>query len=274
MLKPSEWSTLHSRADLRGLETLHAHFVRHRYSRHAHEYAVIGLVDSGVQSYTYRGARHRTGRGGIFFVNPQEAHTGEPGDENGYVYRALYPTADFLRGLLGDKRSRQLYFREPVIYDEVAATNLRRAHLAVEHGEARVTCESLWLAALTVLLQLNGEKPPMLGRIHRSRYAVRRIRELIDGDPTQEPSLAALAAHVHMSPYHLAHVFTRETGLSIHVYAEMARIRRARHLLRAGRAIAAIAFELGYADQSHFTRRYKQFEGVTPARYQKSARTF
>ena len=274
MLKPLDWSNVHSRTDLGGLETLHAHFVRHRYSRHAHECAVIGLVDSGVQSYIYRGARHRTGPGGIFFVNPQEVHTGEPGDENGYVYRALYPTSDFLRSLFGDKRNRQVYFHEPVIYDEVAATSLRRAHLAVEHGEARVACESLLLAALTVLLKLNGEKPPVLSRIRRSRCSVRRIQELIDDDPSQEPSLAALAAHVHMSPYHLAHVFTRETGLSIHVYAEMARIRRARRLLRAGRAIAAIAFELGYADQSHFTRRYKQFEGVTPARYQKSARTF
>jgi AraC-like DNA-binding protein len=253
---------------------LHAHFVRHRYPRHAHEGAVIGLVDSGVQSYSYRGARHRTGPGGLFFVNPQEIHTGEPGDESGYVYRALYPTSDFLRGLFGDNRNRQVYFREPVIYDELAAASLRRAHLAVEHGEARVNCESLLLTALTVLLQINGEEPPMLSRIRRSRYAVRRIQELIDDEPSQEPSLATLAAHVHMSPYHLAHVFTRETGLSIHVYAETARIRKAKLLLRAGQAIAAVAFELGYADQSHFTRRYKQFEGVTPARYQKSARTF
>jgi AraC-like ligand binding domain len=90
-VKGMEWSTIHSRADLSGIERLHASFMRHRYSRHSHEFAVIGLVESGVQSYSYLGARHRTGPGGVFFVNPQEPHTGEPGDAHGYVYRALYP---------------------------------------------------------------------------------------------------------------------------------------------------------------------------------------
>ena len=265
-----EWSTIYSRADLSGVETLHAHFTRHRYSRHSHEFAVIGLVESGIQSYSYLGARHRTGPGGVFFVNPQEPHTGEPGDTHGYVYRALYPTSDFLCALLGNERLRHVHFREPVLYDRTASSSLRQAHLAVERGESRIVCESLLLRALISLLHLNGDVDHAPNRIRRSRYAVRRIRELIDSDPAQEPSLRVLAEIVHMSPYHLAHVFKREIGLPIHVYAEMARIRQAKLLLRGGQPIVAVANQLGYADQSHFTRRYKQLEGVTPGEYQKA----
>jgi AraC-like DNA-binding protein len=73
-----------------------------------------------------------------------------------------------------------------------------------------------------------------------------------------------------MSPYHLAHVFKRETGLPIHVYAETARIRQAKLLLRSGQPIVAVANQLSYADQSHSSRRYKQLEGVTPGEYQKA----
>lgn len=270
----TEWSNVHSRADLAGVETLHAHFVRHRYPRHAHECAVIGLVESGVQSYFYRGGRHHTGPGGIFFVNPEEPHTGEPGDADGYVYRALYPTSGFLSASFGDNRRCQMHFRIPVIYNSAASASLRLAHLAVERAEPRLKCETLLLDALTLLIRLNAGGVPPLARPKGARYAVRRVRERIDDDPAQEPSLAMLAAMVHMSPYHLAHVFSRETGLPIHVYAETARIRKAKQLLRSGFPIADISAQLGYADQSHFTRRYKQFEGVTPGRYQKSARMF
>jgi AraC-like DNA-binding protein len=167
-----------------------------------------------------------------------------------------------------------MHFRDPIIYHPVAAANLRRAHMAIERGELSTTCETLLLDALTLLIRLNASELSPPGRPNRARYAVRRVRERIDGDPAQEPSLSALARLVHMSPYHLAHVFSRDTGLPIHVYAEIARIRKAKQLLKHGCPIAEIATQLGYADQSHFTRRYKQFEGITPGRYQKSARTF
>jgi AraC-like DNA-binding protein len=274
MVKSIEWSNVQSRADLAGVETLHAHFVRHHYARHAHECAVIGLVEAGVQSYFYQGARHRTGPGGIFFVNPEEPHTGEPGDSEGYVYRALYPTTDFLSTSLGNSRRWQMHFKTPVIYDSAAFSSLRQAHLAVDRGEPSIKCETLLLDALTLLIRLNAGEVPPLGRLSRGRYAVRRVRERIDDDPAREPSLAMLATMVHMSPYHLAHVFTRDTGLPIHLYAETARIRKAKQLLKNGLPIADVSTLMGYADQSHFTRRYKQFEGVTPGRYQKSARMF
>jgi AraC-like DNA-binding protein len=274
ILKSVEWSIVHLRPDLAGVETLHAHFVRHRYARHAHECAVIGLVESGVQSYVYLGKRHRTGPGGIFFVNPEEPHTGEPSDPSGYVYRALYPTAAFLSKLFDDDRSAHPHFRDPVIYDPAASACLQQAHLAVERGEPGLMCETLLMDALARLICLNAGGVPSLGRSRGARYAVRRVRERIEDDPAREPSLTALAAMVHLSPYHLAHVFSQDTGLPIHIYAETVRIRKAKQLLRRGLSIAEVSAQLGYADQSHFTRRYRQFEGVTPGRYQRSARMF
>jgi AraC-like DNA-binding protein len=272
MLFNMEWSTIYSRADLAGVELLHAHFVQHRYARHAHEYSVIGLVESGVQSYVYRGTRYRTGSNGIFIVNPDEVHTGESGDPTGYVYRALYPSSQFLRTLTGDDRLKQLYFREPVIYDASLAHKLRDAHAAVECGHSLIACETLLLDAISSILDRNGAIPPSLGKPKSNRFAVRRVREVLDAAPPQNMSLSHLAHLVHMSPYHLAHVFARETGVPVHVYAETVRIRVAKSLLKERGALAEIAARLGFADQAHFTRRFKQFLGVTPGQYRKSAR--
>jgi AraC-like DNA-binding protein len=46
------------------------------------------------------------------------------------------------------------------------------------------------------------------------------------------------------------------------------RVRHAMPMLRAGRPIAEVGARTGFADQSHFTRVFKQQTGVTPKVYQ------
>ncbi|HUA24942.1 MAG TPA: AraC family ligand binding domain-containing protein [Steroidobacteraceae bacterium] len=128
-----EWSHIHSRPDLSGLEVLHAHFLNHRYPKHAHEHAVIGLVESGSVSLGYRGVRHQIGANGIFFVNPEEPHDGvigDPSDPRGYTYRAVYPTPEFLTNIVGEDHLRQLHFRDAVVDQPSLSSKLRCAHRA------------------------------------------------------------------------------------------------------------------------------------------------
>jgi AraC-like DNA-binding protein len=42
------------------------------------------------------------------------------------------------------------------------------------------------------------------------------------------------------------------------------RLKQAKELLLAGRSIVSVAYEVGFTDQSHLTRRFKQIYGVTP----------
>lgn len=59
--------------------------------------------------------------------------------------------------------------------------------------------------------------------------------------------------------------FVRATGMT---HAAIRQIERARHattLLRAGRSIGDVVFDLGYFDQAHLTRSLKRFVGQTPA---------
>lgn len=267
-----DWCRMSCRPDLPGVETLHAGFRRHRYARHAHEHAVIGLVETGVQAFAYRGERHQTGPGGVFFVNPDEAHTGEAADAAGYTYWGLYPTEPFLDNLLAGQAGRRLCFRDPVLYDPSLSGRLQKAHRAVEGGAPRMTCEYLLLRAAVALLARNGSSALRSGRLRPERDAVRRVRALIDARPDGDVSLVGLARVAGLSPFHLAHAFVRDVGSPVHVYAEAVRMRRAKALLKTDTPLAQVALELGYADQSHFSRRFKMHQGVTPGRYRQSAR--
>jgi AraC-like DNA-binding protein len=61
--------------------------------------------------------------------------------------------------------------------------------------------------------------------------------------------------------------FKKRYGLPPHAYQLCLRISHARRLLLGGASAAEVAARCGFADQSHFTRHFKRFNGVTPAQY-------
>jgi AraC-like DNA-binding protein len=54
------------------------------------------------------------------------------------------------------------------------------------------------------------------------------------------------------------------------MYLELVRVNRAREMLRRGEPISRVAFDTGFSDQSHLTRRFKRVVGVPPGQYAKT----
>jgi AraC family transcriptional regulator len=92
------------------------------------------------------------------------------------------------------------------------------------------------------------------------------VLEYIHDNLAQNFSHTDLAAIANLSISRFYRVFRQGTGVSPHQYLINARIDRAMELLRSSRnpSIGHIAHQLGFADQSHFTRHFKRIVGVTP----------
>ena len=80
-------------------------------------------------------------------------------------------------------------------------------------------------------------------------------------------SLDELVALTRLSRFHLVRAFALHTGIPPHAYQLKLRIERACVLLRAGVTAAEAATQVGFADQSHFTRHFKRIWHITPAQY-------
>ena len=64
-------------------------------------------------------------------------------------------------------------------------------------------------------------------------------------------------------------MFTQSVGLSPITYRTSLRVEEAKALLRRGRPLAHVAYDVGFADQAHLTRLFKRYVGVvTPGQYQ------
>ena len=264
-----EWTHYFRNPELHDLEVLHARFVNHRFSRHSHDYFVIGYVETGVQAYTYRGARHLTPAGQIFFVNPSEVHTGEAATTEGYIYRTVYPRTELMEKVSADVAGRTAtpFFKEAVIHDKLLSNLLVGFHRALAQNESQLKIESLLFAALARVV-IHHTDPQMPARVvGRERKAIAQGRDYIEAHCGRHISLSQLSGVVGLSPFHFARAFEKEVGLPPHAYLEAVRIRKARELLNGGDSIIDVGLQLGYADQSHFTNRFKRAMGITPGQY-------
>lgn len=265
----SQWVRVYQVGGPYRAEIVHAQYVEHRFARHAHEHFVVGLVERGVQQYTYRGARHTTPAGQVFFVNGDEPHTGEPATTDGYVYRTLCLAPETLRqlGLDITGKPELPYLNGSVVRDRRLFADLRRLHEAVARHAPAMVCESYLLAAVRSLLERHAETHAEVPAPGRESFAVARIREYLEAHFAEDISLSQLAGLTSRSPFHVARAFSQAWGLPPHAYLESVRIRHARQLLRSGMSVVDTALAIGYPDQSHFTHRFRRHTGFTPGQY-------
>jgi transcriptional regulator GlxA family with amidase domain len=96
--------------------------------------------------------------------------------------------------------------------------------------------------------------------------AFRRVREYIDEHVTDKITTDALAKIAALSIGHFNRAFRQSTGQSPHRYVLERRIAAATDLLcRTTQTLADIALDVGFADQSHFSRTYAAITGETPS---------
>lgn len=100
---------------------------------------------------------------------------------------------------------------------------------------------------------------------------VAEIRELLLEAPELAASLKDVAARVGRHPSHVARHFRLATGVTIGEYGRRVRLARAARSLATHRAppVVRIAFEQGFADQSHFSRAFRSAYGCTPLAFRK-----
>jgi AraC family transcriptional regulator len=91
------------------------------------------------------------------------------------------------------------------------------------------------------------------------------IQEHIDVHLEKALSVEELASHLGISPSYFARSFRSSVGLTPHAYVMFRRLLRAQELLAStDLPLIDIALTTGFADQSHFSRRFHQMTGVPP----------
>ncbi len=99
------------------------------------------------------------------------------------------------------------------------------------------------------------------------RSKVGALLEEIKRKPEAWWDCQRMAAFCNLSEVHFRRVFAQETGMPPKLYLDQAKMDKAAELLKNGFSANQIASLLGYADQFHFSRRFKAIKGVSPRNF-------
>ncbi|MBL4637737.1 MAG: AraC family transcriptional regulator [Proteobacteria bacterium] len=88
-------------------------------------------------------------------------------------------------------------------------------------------------------------------------------------------AISAIAETLDINPRRLERLFNDQVGLTAKEYARNIRIKQARVYLKQqpNLSLANVAYDLGFFDQSHFSKQFKQVVGISPKAYASKSQT-
>jgi len=158
----------------------------------------------------------------------------------------------------------------PVLAHSAAFCGGFIVHLAHRlHGEFRLRDEVSRLAIESIALGVLAEASRSVARgsEHPAPVWLRQARALVERHFAEPLPLATVAARVGVHPVHLARTFRRIYQTTFAGYVRHMRIEFARRELAGQAALSEIAAAAGFCDQSHFSRTFKRYTGLTPVEY-------
>jgi len=251
------------------------HFLR-RFPPHFHETFAFGVVEAGATQLRTQRGEWVARSGTILAFSPGEIHSAEALTEDGYAYRMIYPTVDFMLEIgarLPAPEQQRPSFVCPVIHDPALANELLKAHRPLMDGANDRVAESKLVEGILTLVQRHGCPD---GAAHDGRRVdlqiVERARQFLRQRFAEPVRLAMVAEECGLSPFHLIRVFRRVVGVPPYAYLVQLRVNRAQAMLCSGSSISDVAYSCGFSDQSHLTRTFKKAVGVTPGQYLRQVR--
>jgi len=101
---------------------------------------------------------------------------------------------------------------------------------------------------------------------------VKRVIEMMQGDPSKTFSLEKMAESVNLSAPYFCFLFKSITGVPPAKYLKTLRMQQAATLLTTTfLSVKEIVRRVGLADESHFVRDFKRRFGRTPSEYRQKA---
>jgi AraC-like DNA-binding protein len=234
-----------------------------RIGRHEHRVWELYYQIDGVSLWASGGKRFELGARDLFIAPPRVLHEliNRPTGKHHFFFAAIdvAPVVDRHPILAKSWRARECVAVKNAEGVEAPFRQLiREVTLRLDHRAEGLRSALDYLIIETT--RALGDRPAeAFVALHP---AVHRAKQLLEGQSEEPWRLGDLARLVHLSPNHLAQLFTAEVGVSPRQFLLRERVRRAKELLRDSDApVTSIALDLGFSSSQHFAKMFKKIAG-------------
>jgi AraC-like DNA-binding protein len=259
---------------LQHIELRYSQYSMPVFHRHNHDAYSIGLVTQGSTQFHLvleEVSAIPVTCGDLVLINPGEVHACNPENGSPFSYYMLYIQPDYVSRLLAevtDQAIQPYRFPVPLIKDAVIRRKFEEMCRSMLAGDSRLEIESEIHEVIISIVEKCSRSPGPEQAYSTSPEAIQTGYRYLQEHLAENISLQELAGLCALSPFHFLRSFRRQYGLPPHTCQLQMRINHARQLLVSGRSIAETAAEVGFADQSHFSRKFRSLVGATPRQYQ------
>ena len=255
------------------MELSTASFRQFEFAQHIHLDYHIGVVTQGGQKYQHKGESYHLGKGCISTLNPDEAHNGQSVEARGYQANVMSIPISYVNQITTELNIKEQFFASPLSW----APDLHQAFLHLHKNltsphakQAQLQIETSLMAFTTELFERYGSVKPTSHQQHSLSFQqVTDIKTQFHDEMHYAFQLEDLAASVGLSKFQFLRQFKAATGMTPHAYLKRVRLEYAKKALAKGEAVIDIALRVGFFDQSHLNKAFKQAFLVTPSHFQR-----
>lgn len=241
------------------------------YWTHTHEEYSMGIIDAGQAMYSCGPHTSLISAGATVLIAPGLAHACNPEPGQAWSYRMMYLQSAWVLSSLG---------LETVGGTNTDAPPFKQALLTTPaiHRRLDRVCKGIALVGNPLaleeeLLSVIGSQiqrtRPLADRAQAITPALQRAKDLLLARLEEVVTLDELAQASEMSAFALIRKFKAAYGQTPHAFQLDQRINLSKRLLKQGVGLAEVAVRLGFADQAHFQRHFKQRHAISPKQYLK-----
>jgi AraC-like DNA-binding protein len=233
----------------------------------------IGYIQQGKGEFFTGDEIISIKEGQFFLVHPGKVHSGKPDEIIGWTVDTIALKTQFVKELFPGNDT--ITFSEFVADDEELKLIFLKTIQLLNNYEQSLENEGKLYLLLTELIKLKASITRADEKKENQNEAVDRAVDFISKNFTDSFSLDELAEKAFLSKFHLLRVFKTKTGLTPYAYQIQLRLNEARRLMFQNKSLTEIAYELGFADQAHFTNTFKKHaNGANPRDLLKTAISF
>ena len=229
-----------------------------------------GKVRYGGNRYTFADLQNI-----VFLQNPGRVFSGCFWGEGGTNGACIVIPPSLLHQLLN-----QLGINPTAFFNDLLLPKRSNAPVARHIGNlirtfatptSRLERESQLLSSIETIFHHGSAISIPERHLEKEHRAIATVKEVLHSHPGKNHSLDSLSQLTGLNQKYLIDVFTKNVGLSPHRYLTNLRIHQAKARLVEGEAIADIAIDLGFCDQSHLSRTFKHYVRVSPGQFQRDS---
>ena len=228
-------------------------------------YQCIELVVEGAGNITLNGKRQRLSPGMIFAYGPGIAHTIRTDPR--------HPMRKYYLDFVGSQAAA-LIAATPLgsggavrVAEPMELVDIFEAIDREARGDDEVMARELCATYLRLLLlKIRSSALEHRGDVPRAYHTYLSIRRHIEEHYGRLHTVEAVAADMHVTPMHVARLFTRFGRTGAYRFILRLRMNRAAELLiDDGLLVKDVADKLGFPDAFTFSRAFKRIHGVPPS---------